>query len=190
MLHAASQQLKFPSAYHRTQKRGLTINKFRNLNATLNHNSNQSELPVFRNPWTTYSNCFIYNTSIGAFMRFVAPLLMAALLSFGFFGSARAEQLVMVEQDGCHWCARWNEELSHIYPKTEEGLRAPLRRVNLRDLPEDITFTSRPVFTPTFVLVRDGKELGRIEGYAGDEFFWFLLGQLLDAQSPADEVTQ
>jgi hypothetical protein len=93
---------------------------------------------------------------------------------------ALSADLVMVEQEGCHWCARWNADIAHIYPKTDEGQRAPLRRVNLRALPDDITFTSRPVFTPTFVLVEDGQELGRIEGYAGDEFFWFLLGQLLN----------
>lgn len=86
----------------------------------------------------------------------------------------------MVEQSGCHWCAQWDAEISHIYPKTDEGKRAPLRRVDLRDLPDDIDFASRPVFTPTFVLVEDGKELGRMEGYAGDEFFWFVLGKLLD----------
>lgn len=123
-------------------------------------------------------------------MRFAVLSLMAALLSLSFFGSARADQLVMVEQDGCHWCARWNEEISHIYPKTDEGLRAPLRRVNLRDLPEDITFASRPVFTPTFVLIREGREIGRIEGYAGDEFFWFLLGKLLDAEPQTGAVIQ
>lgn len=94
--------------------------------------------------------------------------------------SAMAADLVMVEQSGCHWCAQWDAEISHIYPKTDEGKRAPLRRVNLRDLPDDIDFASRPVFTPTFVLVEDGKELGRMEGYAGDEFFWFVLGKLLD----------
>ncbi len=93
---------------------------------------------------------------------------------------APAAELVMVEQTGCHWCAKWNAEISNIYPKTDEGKRAPLRRVDLRDLPDDVTFTSRPVFTPTFVLVEDGQELGRIEGYGGDEFFWFLLGRLLD----------
>ncbi|MEL7463330.1 MAG: hypothetical protein AAFN79_04650 [Pseudomonadota bacterium] len=94
---------------------------------------------------------------------------------------ARAAELVMVEQAGCHWCAQWNAEIGHIHPKTEEGRRAPLRRVDLRDLPDDIVFASPPVFTPTFVLVEDGAELGRIEGYAGDEFFWFLLGNLLNA---------
>ncbi len=106
-------------------------------------------------------------------------LALALLLGCAFV-PATAADLVMVEQRGCHWCAQWNEEISHIYPKTDEGKRAPLRRVDLRDLPDDVEFTSRPVFTPTFVLVEDGQELGRIEGYAGDEFFWFLLGRLLD----------
>jgi thioredoxin-related protein len=94
----------------------------------------------------------------------------------------------MVEQDGCHWCAQWNEEISPAYPKTTEGQRAPLRRVDLRNLPDDITFTSKPVFTPTFVLVDNGKELARLEGYASGEFFWFLLGKMLDAHPEATQI--
>lgn len=90
-----------------------------------------------------------------------------------------AAELVMVEQAGCHYCERWNSDIGHIYPKTEEGKLAPLRRVDLRNLPADIKFVSRPVFTPTFVLVENGEELGRIEGYPGDEFFWFLLEKLI-----------
>lgn len=112
--------------------------------------------------------------------------LLSLLMLWGMTLSAQAADLVMVEQRGCHWCARWNEEISHIYPKTEEGRRAPLRRVDLHALPGDLTFTSRPVFTPTFVLFDNGEELGRIEGYAGDEFFWFLLTKLLDAN--ADKI--
>lgn len=105
-------------------------------------------------------------------------------LAFTIFGLPLwAASLVMVEQAGCHWCEKWNAEIAHIYPKTQEGKRAPLRHVDLRDLPDNIVFSSRPVFTPTFVLVQDGQELGRIEGYAGDEFFWFLLGRLLDEHS-------
>lgn len=106
---------------------------------------------------------------------------LALVLFLGFVPpSATAADLVMVEQTGCHWCAQWNAEIAHIYPNTVEGMRAPLRRVDLRDLPGDIEFISRPVFTPTFVLVENGQELGRVEGYAGHEFFWFLLGNLLD----------
>ncbi len=123
-------------------------------------------------------------------MRTALTFLIVPVLAVLLTAQARADQLVMVEQDGCHWCAQWDKEISHIYPKTDEGARAPLRRVNLRGLPDDITFTSRPVFTPTFVLIRDGQELGRIEGYAGDEFFWFLLGRLLDAHPAQQSVTQ
>ncbi len=86
----------------------------------------------------------------------------------------------MVEQDGCHWCEKWNAEIGGIYPKTEEGKRAALRRVNLRALPDDIIFTSRPIYTPTFVLVENGQELGRLEGYPGADFFWPMLDALLD----------
>lgn len=114
------------------------------------------------------------------------PLLFSLVLSWLSLPVLAAE-LVMVEQHGCHWCQKWDEEISQIYPKTDDGKRAPLRRVQLRDLPNDIIFTSDPVFTPTFVLVDDGKELGRIEGYAGDEFFWFLLNRLLNDHMAAEE---
>lgn len=115
-------------------------------------------------------------------MKAFFHILLAATLAL----PAAAAELVMVEQNGCHWCEQWNTEIAHIYPKTDEGKEAPLRRVDLRDLPDDITFTSRPVFTPTFVLVEDGQELSRIEGYAGDEFFWFLLNKLLDDRAAGE----
>lgn len=100
---------------------------------------------------------------------------------------ASASELVMVRQDGCHWCAQWDAEIGTIYPRSDEARRAPLRHVDLRDLPSDIAFESPPVFTPTFVLVEDGRELGRIEGYPGEHFFWPLLNALLDRYPEATE---
>lgn len=118
-------------------------------------------------------------------MKILHLPLIATILGFGAAAQSPAAELVMVEQAGCHWCERWNAEIAPAYPNTAEGARAPLRRVDLRDLPEDISFASTPVFTPTFVLVDAGQELARLEGYAGDEFFWFLLGQMLDAHPAA-----
>lgn len=88
--------------------------------------------------------------------------------------------MVMVEQAGCIYCARWDREIAPIWPKTEEGRAAPLRRVDIHDLPDDIEFASRPVLTPTFVLTIDGVEQARLEGYAGDEFFWVLTRDMLE----------
>jgi hypothetical protein len=51
----------------------------------------------------------------------------------------------------------------------------------LRDpLPEGLTIASHPVFTPTFILIQDGTEVGRIEGYPGEDFFWPLLAGMIN----------
>lgn len=93
-------------------------------------------------------------------------------------------QLIMVEQAGCAYCARWNAEISDIYPKTPEGKFAPLRRMDLHDEPlENITFKGALAITPTFVLVTDGHEQARIEGYGGDEMFWAMLTVILQNHS-------
>lgn len=89
--------------------------------------------------------------------------------------------LIMVEEQGCMWCARWNDDISAIYPKTPEGQAAPLQRIDIHDSrPVGITFARSLHFTPTFVLVVDGVEAARLEGYPGEDFFWGLLRQMLD----------
>jgi hypothetical protein len=93
--------------------------------------------------------------------------------------------LLMVEEPGCIWCARWNEDVGGEYPITPEGRAAPLVRVQIGDrAPEGVTLASRPRFTPTFIVIQDGAEIGRIEGYPGEDFFWGLLGRILERGAP------
>lgn len=95
---------------------------------------------------------------------------------------AIAAELIMFDESGCPWCERWEEEIGVIYDKTAEGKRAPLRRLDVHDpLPEDLELASRPHFTPTFILVDNGREIDRIEGYPGEDFFWGLLAIMLKA---------
>lgn len=111
---------------------------------------------------------------------------MAFLAASAASADAGELQLLMFEQPGCIYCARWNEEIAPQFPLTDEGRAAPLQRLQLRDpLPEGLVLTTPPVFTPTFVLVDDGVESGRIEGYPGADFFWPLLAGLI-AESKAD----
>ncbi|PRY26338.1 hypothetical protein CLV78_101433 [Aliiruegeria haliotis] len=113
------------------------------------------------------------------------PLLPRGLLVSAAFAlapcPALSEDLVMIEQAGCHYCAQWNAEIAPIYPKTSEGAFAPLRRVTLGSDEMDALMLARRVnFTPTFVIVDDaGQELARLEGYPGEDFFWSVLQQLL-----------
>ena len=86
----------------------------------------------------------------------------------------------MFEQAGCEWCARFDREIAPIYPKTPEGQRAPLRRVDIdKPVPADIAFIQVERLTPLFVMVDNGREIGRIRGYPGDDNFWGLLGVLI-----------
>ncbi len=105
-----------------------------------------------------------------------------AVLAFLLAGPAVAEtRLLMAEEIGCMWCAEWNETIAPIYPKTPEGQAAPLKRIDIHaPRPEGLSFASALRYTPTFVLMRNGQEVGRIEGYPGEDFFWGLLQVMLD----------
>jgi hypothetical protein len=100
--------------------------------------------------------------------------------------AARADMmLLMFEEPGCVWCARWTADVGQEYPITPEGIAAPLVRTDLRDpVPGGVTLVSPPRYSPTFVVVQDGTELGRIEGYPGEDFFWGLLGRILERAEP------
>lgn len=112
-------------------------------------------------------------------MRRTIYSLLAGLMLFALPLSAET-RLIMVEERGCIWCARWNADVAPEYPKTPEGRAAPLWRTDIGDpQPEGIEFQSRFRYTPTFVLVTDGAEVGRIEGYPGEDFFWGLLSRML-----------
>lgn len=93
---------------------------------------------------------------------------------------ARAVELVMVEQPGCYYCERWHDEIAEIYPKTEAGKFAPLRLAQLRaPAPDGYEYARKVVYTPTFIVIEDGREIARIEGYPGEDFFWFVLEKTL-----------
>lgn len=102
----------------------------------------------------------------------------------------RAE-LLMYERDGCPWCLRWHQDVGAGYPKSDEGQRAPLRVVRSSD-PAAVGASLKAPLTmaPTFVLISGGREVGRIVGYPGAEFFYGLLDELMkkldqQAVSPA-----
>lgn len=114
-------------------------------------------------------------------MRTIRRLLLGMILAASAAGSLHAEmELAMIEQPGCNWCARWNAEIAPIYPKTTEALVAPLRRLQLHaPLPDNVTLARPAVFTPTFILLVDGVEVSRIEGYPSADFFWGLLDEMI-----------
>ena len=122
-------------------------------------------------------------------MAYRSTALQAAAVALGLgltalagaaIAPARAAELVMVEQPGCSWCAKWDREIAPIWPRTQAGAFAPLRRERLREMPAGLDLERGVSFTPTFLVVSDdGRELGRLEGYPGEDFFWPMIERLL-----------
>src|SRR4051812_9334327 len=117
-----------------------------------------------------------------------SPLLAAISLALGLLLAvqAQAAELVMFEQGGCVYCARWNRDVAPIYDKTAEARVLPLRRVDIGQQNAAGVSLAEPVrYTPTFVVAEGGREIGRITGYINDESFWGLLGTLAAKLEPA-----
>lgn len=111
------------------------------------------------------------------------PLLRILSLLFVLVqvpAAAGAAELVMYRRAGCPYCAAWDRTIGPIYSKTDAGKRLPIRFVDLdRKDQKPFELLSPIRFTPTFVLAESGRELGRIEGYPGEDFFWGLLERLM-----------
>ena len=123
------------------------------------------------------------------FYSYIAKAMLAFALSAMLFSAARAETiLIMFEAQGCPYCELWKVQIGPIYPKTEEAQIAPLLIMDIDDpLPEGVTIVFDPIYTPTFVLINDGKEVARLVGYPGEDFFWGLLNRMI-SKLPGQET--
>lgn len=113
-----------------------------------------------------------------ALARLLGFLLAMALAAPTAAGAA---ELIMFDDPTCIYCKRWLAEVGPGYPHTEEGQRAPLRRVYIREQGRSGVQLKTPITaTPTFVLTDDeAREVGRITGYPGADYFYPLLDDML-----------
>ncbi|MBP0614123.1 thioredoxin family protein [Jiella mangrovi] len=103
----------------------------------------------------------------------------------------RAAELLMFEQPGCPFCRKFDAEIAPGYPSSRIGQIAPLRRVDIYETRTGGILGLTPaVFTPTFVLVGDdGSEIGRLEGYPGERWFYPEIEALLDGREAKAKAT-
>ncbi len=117
------------------------------------------------------------------FGKTAAKLLLVGLFAFAanlLSLPARAAELLMFESGGCIYCLRWDRAVGSIYDKTAEAKILPLRRIDVSQQSSSGVALQSPVrYTPTFVVVDRGREIGRIEGYSSDDQFWGLLDELV-----------
>ncbi len=83
-------------------------------------------------------------------------------------GSNSGYEVIVFEADGCTYCQVLRRRALPHYKASRVSQIAPMRFVNVSTA--DLTglgISSRIAMAPTVVLMRDGREVNRINGYAG-----------------------
>jgi len=93
--------------------------------------------------------------------------------------SSYAATLVMVGWKACPHCLRFNREVVPDYSANQTGRRVPLREISILEWPSDLKGIRRVHSVPAFILVDNGREVGRFFGYSGEKGFWNNLDSLL-----------
>lgn len=113
----------------------------------------------------------------------ILSVLIAAILPLS---SIWAAELLFFHDAHCGACLSFEKDVGSIYHKTQEATIAPLQRIEFYREDGEISDASNmtglntPVqWTPSFVLMDNGREIGRIAGYQSAELFWMALNQIL-----------
>ena len=87
--------------------------------------------------------------------------------------------------DTCAYCKAWENEIANIYLKTEFEDEFKLSFINFFSNVEleNYGISKTVKVTPTFIFVKDKMEVGRIEGYNGQELFWWQVDEIIKSSS-------
>lgn len=90
-------------------------------------------------------------------------------------GAPRTE-VVVFEIGGCHHCAAFRDNLAPRYLASTTNKAAPMRFVDVGKLdPNDFQLLSDINTVPTIVLLQDGREIDRVEGYPLPELLFGMV---------------
>jgi thioredoxin-related protein len=128
-------------------------------------------------------------------MRILARLALVLLTLIAPLSSGRAGidrdaavpstgnlQLVVMEAEGCIYCTVFRRDVLPSYEESERGKDMPVRFIDVNDVAKAGIELSQPIdILPTFVVVKDNHEVGRIPGYVGPEDFFHSINYLLSS---------
>ena len=110
-------------------------------------------------------------------------LLIAIMFSLLFSLPASAAELFMIHNPFCPYCQAFMNDVAPEYNETKHGLPLIIIDVTIdknaewleREIRAGNIYNVRG--TPTFIIYDDGKEIGRVEGYGGKEWFYEKLDE-------------
>jgi thioredoxin-related protein len=89
-------------------------------------------------------------------------------------------QLLVLEVEDCVYCYLFRRDVAPGYMASPRAKTVPIRFVDLNHASLDGFVLDRPVdAVPTVLVVKKGKEVGRVSGYVGPEPFYHAINRLL-----------
>ena len=94
-------------------------------------------------------------------------------------------ELLMIHNPSCIFCKAFMNDVALDYSTTKQGKALPLVILDITIL-ENREWLKREMQagnikeihgTPTFIIYKDGKEVGRVVGYSGKEWFYQKLDE-------------
>ncbi len=88
--------------------------------------------------------------------------------------------LVVMEAPGCDYCEVFRRDVLPAYEASPRAKEMPVRFVDINDEAANLLGLDSPVdVVPTFVVLKNNKEIGRIPGYTDSEYFFHHINYLL-----------
>jgi hypothetical protein len=89
-------------------------------------------------------------------------------------------ELLVLEADGCLYCEVFRREVLPLYRASPASAKVPIRFVDIAQIADGSPLLSAPVtIVPTAVLLSEGREVGRVTGYAGPDVVVRLVSRRL-----------
>lgn len=90
-------------------------------------------------------------------------------------------EMVVLEVDGCIYCNVFRKQMQPNYEASKQGRAVPLRFIDINDHEKlaKLGLTQPVGIVPTFVILENNSEIGRIPGYMGHHDFFRAIDHIL-----------
>ena len=89
-------------------------------------------------------------------------------------------ELLVVEVEDCVYCLVFRRDVFPSYEASARARTVPMRFVDISKTAAEQLGLAEPVQqVPTVLLMKDGREVGRISGYVGPENFFHAINRLM-----------
>lgn len=93
-----------------------------------------------------------------------------------------AAEIIMIEVEGCVYCKVFRRNVLPVYQDSPRGKEVPIRFVDYNtQAAAELPLNGPVTIVPTFVMMKDNREVGRLPGYVGRSEFLRAVTHMLSA---------